>query len=264
MKTALSRVVWTVGLMGVGVAAMAGETKMAPPQEPMGFVAGGVIGGLAAGPVGAVIGAGIGTWLGSRVHRAGEAAKAEAQVAALQTDKSALQGENTALLTEKSELSDTNQALSAQLDQLSQRVEAAQAVQDGGTEAVAAGVLDGLQGDVLFRTGSAEVNAEMAGQIQVLAQAVAKSPELKVRLDGFADPRGTVDANLKLSEERANAVRDLFLAAGVTPEALEVNAFGKSQSVAQDADGYAMERRVRLTLQAECGDPDVAQVGANN
>jgi hypothetical protein len=70
-----------------------------------------------------------------------------------------------------------------------------------------------------------------------------------VRVDGYADPRGTVDTNLKLSEERANAVRDLFLAAGVTGEALEVNAYGKSQSVAEDADGYALERRVRLTLQ---------------
>jgi outer membrane protein OmpA-like peptidoglycan-associated protein len=265
MKTALSRVLWTVGLMGVSVAAMADQPKAAPPQEPLGFVAGGVIGGLAAGPVGAVIGAGIGTWLGSRVHRANEAARAEAQVAALQTDKSALQGENTALLTEKSELSDTNQALSAQLEELSQRVEAAQAAPDGAAEPASAGVLDGLQGNVLFRTGSAEVTIEMAQQIQVLAQAVAKSPELKVRLDGFADPRGTEELNLKLSEERANAVRDLFLAAGVTPDALEVKAYGKSQSVAQDADGYAMERRVRLTLQAaECGDSEVAQVGANN
>jgi outer membrane protein OmpA-like peptidoglycan-associated protein len=264
MKTALSRVVCTVGLIGVSVAAMAGESKTAPPQEPIGFVAGGVIGGLAGGPFGAVIGAGIGTWLGNRVHRAGEAARAEAQVAALQTDKSALQGENTALLTEKSELSDTNQALSAQMDELSKRVQAVQAAKDGGDEAVAAEVLNGLQGDVLFRTGSAEVTSEMAQQIQVLAQAVAKSPELKVRLDGFADPRGTVDLNQKLSEERANAVRDLFLAGGVTPEALEVNAYGKSQSVAEDADGYALERRVRLTLEAERGDSDVARVGANN
>jgi outer membrane protein OmpA-like peptidoglycan-associated protein len=264
MKTVLSRVVWTVGLMGVSVAAMAQQPKTSPPQEPLGFVAGGVIGGLAAGPFGAVIGAGIGTWLGNRVHRAGEAARAEAQVAALQTDRSALQGENTALLTEKSELSDTNQALSAQLDELSKRVEAVQAVTDGNDQAIAAKVLDGLQGDVLFRTGSAELAPEMAQQIQVLAQAVAKSPDLKVRLDGFADPRGTEDLNLKLSEERANAVRALFLEGGVTPEALEVNAYGKSQSVAQDADGYALERRVRLTLQAECGDADVAQVGANN
>jgi len=42
----------------------------------------------------------------------------------------------------------------------------------------------GLQGDVLFRTGSAEITPEIAHQIQVIAQAVAKSPALKVRVDG--------------------------------------------------------------------------------
>jgi hypothetical protein len=46
-------------------------------------------------------------------------------------------------------------------------------------------------------------------------------------------------------------VRDLLLAAGVNDEALEVNAYGKSLSVADDPDGYALERRVRLTLQAD-------------
>jgi hypothetical protein len=40
---------------------------------------------------------------------------------------------------------------------------------------------------------------------------------------------------------------------------LEVNAYGKSQSVAADSDGYALERRVRLTLQAQ-GGAAVAQV----
>jgi outer membrane protein OmpA-like peptidoglycan-associated protein len=136
-------------------------------------------------------------------------------------------------------------------------VEAARTAQVDGSE-----VLDGLQGDVLFRTGSAEITPEIAHQIQVLALAVAKSPALKVRVDGYADPRGTVDANLKLSEDRANAVRDLFLAAGISNEVLEVNAYGKSQSVAADNDGFALERRVRLTLQAQ-GGAAVAQVGVN-
>jgi outer membrane protein OmpA-like peptidoglycan-associated protein len=260
MKTAYSKVVWTVGLMGISAAALAGETKTTPPQEPAGFITGGVIGGFAAGPVGAVIGAGIGTWLGNRVHRAGQATKAEAQVATLQTDKVRLQSEKAALVTEKGDLSETNRALTARLDQLSHSVEAAQAAKDDAAWGDAAKVLDGLQGDVLFRTGSADITPEMTHGIQVLAEAVAKSPALKVRVDGYADPRGTADTNLKLSEARANAVRDLFLAAGVSDEALEVNAYGKSQSVAEDNDGYALERRVRLTLQAQ-GPASVAQTG---
>ncbi|MGC1523052.1 MAG: OmpA family protein, partial [Steroidobacteraceae bacterium] len=254
MNTVLSRIVGTIGLLGMSAAALAGETKPATPQEPIGFVTGGVIGAFAAGPVGAVVGAGIGTWLGNRVHRAKDATQAEATAAALQADKTKLQSENSALSSEKQQLTQTNVSLSARLDELTHEVQTAQnAKQDAGS------VLDGLQGEVLFRTGSAEITPEIAHQIQVLAQAVAKSPTLKVRLDGYADPRGTVDTNLKLSQDRANAVRDLFLAAGIGDEALEVNAYGKSQSVAADNDGYALERRVRLTLQAQ-GGAAVAQV----
>jgi outer membrane protein OmpA-like peptidoglycan-associated protein len=138
---------------------------------------------------------------------------------------------------------------------MSHKVETAQSA-----NADASAVLDGLQGDVLFRTGSAEITPDIAHQLQVLAQAVAKSPELKIRVDGYADPRGSIDSNMKLSQERADAVRDLLIAAGVSEEALEVNAYGKSQSTAEDSDGYAMERRVRLTLEMEAG-PAVAQNG---
>ena len=252
-----SKLVWTIGLMGVSAAAFAGEPKPRPPQEPAGFVAGGVIGAFAAGPIGAVVGAGIGTWLGNRVHRASEAKKAEAQVALLESDKSELQTEKSALLTEKGRLAESNLTLNAKLADLSQKVETARTAKEDASEA-----LDGLQGDVLFRTGSAEITPDIAHQIQVLAQAVAKSPELKIRVDGYADPRGTIDTNLKLSQDRANAVRDLLLASGISDEVLEVNAYGKSQSTAEDSDGYALERRVRLTLQMESG-AAVAQVGKN-
>jgi outer membrane protein OmpA-like peptidoglycan-associated protein len=252
--------VWTIGLMGVSVASFAGEPpvspKITPPQEPLGFITGGIIGGFAAGPIGAVVGAGIGTWLGNRVHRAGEASQAQARVALLESDKSQLQIATSALQAETGSLAETNRALTARLEQLSMSVQEPQTAKQDSDDA--AKVLDGLEGDVLFRTGSAEISPEMAEAIQVLAEAVAKSPDLKVRVDGYADARGSVGTNLKLSEARANAVRDLFLAAGVAPAALEVNAYGKSQSSATDSDGYAFERRVRLTLQAD-GSAAVAQ-----
>jgi outer membrane protein OmpA-like peptidoglycan-associated protein len=251
-----SKWMWTIGLMGIGTAAFADEPKTRPPQEPAGFVVGGVIGAFAAGPIGAVVGAGLGAWLGNRVHRASDAKKAEVQVALLESDKSQLQSDKSTLLSEKTQLAESNQALSAKLDDLSQKVQTAQTATD------ASEVLDGLQGDVLFRTGSAEITPDIAHQIQVLAQAVSKSPELKIRVDGYADPRGTIDTNMKLSQDRANAVRDLLLASGVNDDALEVNAYGKSQSTAEDSDGYALERRVRLTLQMESG-AAVAQVGKN-
>src|SRR5450631_2720209 len=203
MNTAITRAVGTIGLLSISAVALAGQTTPATPHEPVGFVTGAVIGAFAAGPIGAVVGAGLGTWLGNRVHRASDATKAEAQVAVLQTDKSELQTAKSALLNEKTELVETNRGLTAKLDDLSHVVATAQNTKLDATE-----VPDGLQGDVLFRTGSAEITPEIAHQVQVLAQAVAKSPALEVRVDGYADPRGTADINLKLSEARATAVRD--------------------------------------------------------
>ncbi|MGA2398919.1 MAG: OmpA family protein [Steroidobacteraceae bacterium] len=258
MKIAQSKVIWTLGLMGVSAVALADAAPKKPsPQEPAGFITGAVIGGFAAGPIGAVVGAGVGTWLGSRVHRAHDAARAEARVATLQNDRDQLEkeaaelkGETAALASAKSDLEETNRALTARLDQLAHSVETAQEATDDAAREQAAKVLDGLQGDVLFRTGSAEIDGETAHDIGVIAGVLAKSPALTVRLDGYADPRGGDELNLKLSQARADAVRDLLLAAGVPEQALEVNAYGKSQSTAQDEDGYALERRVRMTLQA--------------
>jgi outer membrane protein OmpA-like peptidoglycan-associated protein len=257
MKTAFSKTVCTMGLMGASVAAMAGEAKTAPPQEPAGFIAGAVIGAFAAGPVGAVVGAGLGTWLGNRVHRASEARIAEAQVAKLQSDTQNLQTEKSTLIAQQTNLLAVNQSLTAKLEDMSHTAETVRSTPDDASE-----VLDGLQGDVLFRTGSAEITPDIAHQIQVIAQAVAKSPSLKVRVDGYADPRGGDEINMKLSQDRANAVRDMLLAAGIDENALEVNAYGKTQSTASDSDGYALERRVRLTLQIE-SPAAVAQVGEN-
>jgi outer membrane protein OmpA-like peptidoglycan-associated protein len=258
MKIAQSKVIWTLGLMGVSAVALADTAPQKPsPQEPAGFITGAVIGGFAAGPIGAVVGAGIGTWLGSRVHRAHDAVRAEAQAATLQNDRDQLEretaelkGETAALASAKSDLEETNRALTARLDELAHSVETAQEATDDAAREQAAKVLDGLQGDVLFRTGSAEIDGDTAHDIGVIAGVLAKSPALTVRLDGYADPRGSDELNLKLSQARADAVRDLLLGAGVPEQALEVNAYGKSQSTAQDDDGYAFERRVRLTLQA--------------
>jgi len=244
MNKTWSTVVGSIGLLGIGATALAGTPAPAPVQEPAGFVSGAVVGGFAAGPFGAVIGAGIGTWLGNRVHRAGEAKVAEARAAELMSDKN--------------ELIENNRTLTAQLAKMSQAVEDIRSAKADPSPA-----LKGLRGDVLFRTGSHELPPDMSQQVESLAKALAKSQGLKIRIDGYADPRGTVEDNLKLSEERADAVRDILLGSGVREDSLEVNAYGKNKSEAGDgdADAYALERRVRLTIEPK--DASVAQVGEN-
>ena len=124
-------------------------------------------------------------------------------------------------------------------------------------------VLDGLQGDVLFRTGSAEITPDTAHQIQVIAQAVTKSPQLKVYVQGYTDPRGSDDSNMKLSQDRANAVRDMLLAAGGR------GGCTRGQRLRQDAEcrdrcGWLRARAPGAPdLYSKEGPAAVAQVGSN-
>ena len=61
---------------------------------------------------------------------------------------------------------------------------------------------------ITFPTGSAELTPETLRVLQTLGKAL-QSDRLAgfvFRIEGHADPRGTVESNIKLSEERAQTV----------------------------------------------------------
>ena len=76
-------------------------------------------------------------------------------------------------------------------------------------------------------------------------------PEMRVRVSGFADPRGTDEANATLSKERADAVATVLAAQGVDASRLVIEAHGEAETTAAegDLDGYALERRVVVRIE---------------
>jgi len=84
---------------------------------------------------------------------------------------------------------------------------------------------------ITFATGSADLTPETIQTLEVVAKAL-QSDRLAgfgFRVEGHADPRGTSDYNMKLSEERAQAVVSyLTNKLGVLPERL--HAVGKGDT----------------------------------
>ena len=70
----------------------------------------------------------------------------------------------------------------------------------------------------------------------------------KVDITGFADSRGPESYNMKLSERRAEAVREYLEQAGLDAERLSARGYGESHDGASDlsANGLAESRRVAL------------------
>ena len=105
---------------------------------------------------------------------------------------------------------------------------------------------------VTFVTNSAELTAHAKSSLDVLAGAMKseKLASVKFTIEGHADPRGSEELNLKLSQSRAESVRAYLMSQhGLSGE--RIDAVGKgSSAVMNTADPAAPENR-RVTIVAK-------------
>ena len=105
-------------------------------------------------------------------------------------------------------------------------------------------VLEGVR----FETGSAALTAGSEAALAEVAALLRERPSLRVRVEGHTDSAGSADANRRLSERRARAVRDRLVASGVEGSRLEAVGVGADRPVASNATeaGRRQNRRVEL------------------
>jgi OOP family OmpA-OmpF porin len=102
--------------------------------------------------------------------------------------------------------------------------------------------------EVLFETGSAEIiPAGRAVIDQVIADA-KKTPKARVVLTGHTDRVGPEDYNRRLSQRRAEAVRDALIAGGVLAELISVEGRGESENALPTADGQPEQTNRRVVI----------------
>jgi len=105
---------------------------------------------------------------------------------------------------------------------------------------------------IYFDTGKALIKPESETALQEIAKMLQGDPGLKVHVVGHTDNVGGLEANMKLSQERANAVvLNLTGKHGVAAARLKAGGVGPLAPVASnDSDaGKAKNRRVELVKQ---------------
>lgn len=144
--------------------------------------------------------------------------------------------------TAKRELAGSEQALAA--------AEAQLAIARETSEHYAQLVLDQLQLEMLFKTGETQLTNTGQLRLAALAEFLVANPEVAIRLDGYADPRGGETYNQQLSMGRVNHVAHLLEQQGVDPARIASFSHGASRSTAADGDldAYALERAVKIEL----------------
>ncbi|MBA3260237.1 MAG: OmpA family protein, partial [Gemmatimonadales bacterium] len=105
---------------------------------------------------------------------------------------------------------------------------------------------------ILFDTGKSEVKPESTPTLKQIAAALKEHPELKVEIQGHTDNVGKADANLKLSQARAEAVKSSLTSEyGVGAGQLSAKGYGdtKPSGDNKSSEGRANNRRVELVKQ---------------
>jgi outer membrane protein OmpA-like peptidoglycan-associated protein len=128
------------------------------------------------------------------------------------------------------------------------------------TEQYAQLVLDQLQLEMLFKTDATELTPAGHMRLATLAAFLVANPQIDIRLDGYADPRGDASHNQQLSIGRVSHVARALAERGVDEQRIQRYSHGAAESVAPsgDYDAYALERAVKIEL-SQPGTVGIAQ-----
>jgi OOP family OmpA-OmpF porin len=99
-----------------------------------------------------------------------------------------------------------------------------------------------------FDYNKAVLKPESMGTLNMILQVLKDNPEIKFEVGGHTDSDGADDYNLKLSQQRADAVKDQLIKMGVEASRLSAKGYGETKPISDNTtlEGKANNRRVEF------------------
>jgi outer membrane protein OmpA-like peptidoglycan-associated protein len=107
--------------------------------------------------------------------------------------------------------------------------------------------------DVLFDFGKYDLKPDAKIKLAKLAGIIQAHPGLNLAIEGHTDNIGGDEANMKLSQQRGDTVRDFLVQQGLGAETVTAVGFGKADPVADNGtnEGRQKNRRVEIIVSGE-------------
>jgi outer membrane protein OmpA-like peptidoglycan-associated protein len=104
--------------------------------------------------------------------------------------------------------------------------------------------------DVLFDFNKYSLKPEAREKLAKVSGILVAYPSLKLQVEGYTDNIGSEEYNQKLSEERADGVREYLISQSVVDANVTAKGLGKSDPIADNStnQGRAQNRRVELVV----------------
>lgn len=128
--------------------------------------------------------------------------------------------------------------------------------------------LNSVLGDkkITFEPGSATVDTGGLATIDKLVELLRPCQSVRMEIAGHTDSQGRESMNMRLSQERADAVLNAIMARRILTSNLTAKGYGESVPIADNGteEGREENRRIEFTLISEPAEQDPAPAGSEN
>lgn len=107
--------------------------------------------------------------------------------------------------------------------------------------------------NLYFDSNKSEINQDSKASLDKLYEIISASPNMKVEIAGHTDNVGEDAANMRLSQNRANAVRDYLVSKGLKSDRLVPKGYGETSPEASNdtMEGRQQNRRTEVRVITE-------------
>lgn len=145
-----------------------------------------------------------------------------------------------------------------------QAEELRQALNNAHIERLAEGIKITFDSDFLYKPDSSLLTVDAKNSISLLANVLTTYPNTDILIEGHTDSVGAEEYKLTLSKERAMAVKDHLLNAGIKGYRVNYAGYGDHQPIADNTidSGRHSNRRVEMAISANKQMKKAAQNGS--
>jgi outer membrane protein OmpA-like peptidoglycan-associated protein len=104
--------------------------------------------------------------------------------------------------------------------------------------------------NLIFEVGKTRIDPESYSELDILVNMMNDNPKMVIQLEGHTDFLGEAKANMKLSQQRVESVKDYLASKGLAKARIKTKAFGGNQPISRDntPEAHRLNRRVEVRI----------------
>ena len=104
--------------------------------------------------------------------------------------------------------------------------------------------------NLIFNVGTAKIEPSSYEELNQVVKMLKDNPKMIIQLEGHTDVKGSPALNMKLSQDRVDAVKNYLVSKGAAKSGIKTKAFGGTQPLSREntEEAHKLNRRVELRV----------------